>query len=78
MNHYRYRSTTSGRFGNYEDAPDPIEPPGGGWELCGQSTVTEGLLSRLVWSWRQVAFITPGEFTDQFHPQERAQKGGGK
>lgn len=75
MNHYRYRSTTSERFSTYDDAPDPTQPPGAGWELCGQSSASEGLLSRMVWSWRQVAFVTPGEFTDQFQTEERAQKG---
>lgn len=68
MNHYRYRST-SAKFNTFEEAPDPVEPPGGGWELVGQCAVAKyAELAYIIWSWRQVSFVTPGEFTDQFRP----------
>jgi hypothetical protein len=68
VNHYRYRST-SAKFLPIGDAPNPVEPPGGGWELVGQCALAiYNTGAWVIWSWRQVSFVTPGEFTDQFQP----------
>lgn len=58
MKHYKYR-TPSTRLMLHTDPPDPIEPPGAGWELVSQcACAVKEYDVRLFWSWRQVAFET--------------------
>jgi hypothetical protein len=59
MNHYRYMSTTSPKVLPFESVPNPIQPPGAGWDLMGQCALECNGVYRIVWSWRQLAFVTP-------------------